>query len=48
MKKLIVFHLDGTLAASKAPVDPEMSGLLHDLLAIVKSGGDFRRRLAAV
>ncbi len=43
MKKLIVFDLDGTLAASKAPVDPEMSGLLHDLLAIVKvaviSGG---------
>jgi HAD superfamily hydrolase (TIGR01484 family) len=43
VKKLIVFDLDGTLAASKAPVDPEMSGLLHDLLAIVKvaviSGG---------
>ena len=43
MKKLIVFDLDGTLAASKAPVDPEMSGLLHELLAIVKvaviSGG---------
>jgi phosphomannomutase len=43
VKKLIVFDLDGTLAASKAPVDPEMSGLLHDLLAIIKvaviSGG---------
>jgi len=43
VKKLIVFDLDGTLAASKAPVDPEMSGLLHDLLGIVKvaviSGG---------
>src|ERR1700685_3434965 len=43
LKKLIVFDLDGTLAASKAPVDPEMSGLLHDLLAIIKvaviSGG---------
>jgi phosphomannomutase len=43
VKKLVVFDLDGTLAASKAPVDPEMSGRLHDLLAIVKvaviSGG---------
>ncbi|MGD0570644.1 MAG: HAD-IIB family hydrolase [Candidatus Sulfotelmatobacter sp.] len=43
MKKLIVFDLDGTLAESKSPLDPEMSGLLHDLLAIVKvaviSGG---------
>ena len=43
MKKLIVFDLDGTLAESKSAVDPEMSGLLHDLLAIVKvaiiSGG---------
>jgi len=38
-----VFDLDGTLADSKSAVDPEMSGLLHDLLAIVKvaviSGG---------
>ena len=45
MKKLIVFDLDGTLAKSKSAVDPEMSGLLHDLLAIVKvaviSGGDW-------
>ena len=43
MKKLIVFDLDGTLAESKSAVDPEMSGLLHDLLGIVKvaviSGG---------
>ena len=48
MKKLIVFDLDGTLADSKSAVDPEMSGLLHDLLAYCESGGDFRRRLAAV
>jgi phosphomannomutase len=45
VKKLIVFDLDGTLASSKSAVDPEMSGLLHDLLAIVKvaviSGGDW-------
>ena len=45
MKKLIVFDLDGTLAESKSAVDPEMSGLLHDLLAIVEvaiiSGGDW-------
>jgi len=38
-----VFDLDGTLAESKSAVDPEMSGRLHDLLAIVKvaiiSGG---------
>ncbi len=43
MKKLIVFDLDGTLADSKSAVDPEMSGLLHDLLGVVKvaviSGG---------
>ncbi len=43
MKKLIVFDLDGTLADSKSDVDPEMSGLLHELLGIVKvaviSGG---------
>jgi len=36
LKKLIVFDLDGTLAESKSAVDPAMSGLLHDLLAIVK------------
>lgn len=54
MKKLIVFDLDGTLAESKSPVDPEMSELLHNLLAIVKvaviSGGDwpqFEKQLLA-
>ena len=45
MKKLIVFDLDGTLAESKSSLDSEMSGLLHDLLAVVKvaviSGGDW-------
>ena len=45
VKKLIVFDLDGTLAESKAALDPEMSRLLHDLLDIVKvaviSGGDW-------
>jgi HAD superfamily hydrolase (TIGR01484 family) len=43
MKKLIVFDLDGTLAASKAPLDIEMASLLHDLLEVVEvaiiSGG---------
>ena len=43
VKKLIVFDLDGTLAASKSPLDAEMSSLLHDLLSVVKvaviSGG---------
>ncbi len=45
MKRLIVFDLDGTLAASKSAPDPEMSALLHNLLAIVRvaviSGGDW-------
>ena len=45
MKKLIVFDLDGTLAESKSPLDAEMSGLVHDLLGVVKvaviSGGDW-------
>jgi phosphomannomutase len=45
VKKLIVFDLDGTLAGSKSPLDTEMSGLLHDLLSILKvaviSGGDW-------
>jgi len=43
MKRLIVFDLDGTLAASKSPLDAEMAGLVHALLGIVKvaviSGG---------
>ncbi len=46
MKKLIVFDLDSTLAASKSPIDAEMATLLHDLLGVVKvaviSGGDCR------
>jgi HAD superfamily hydrolase (TIGR01484 family) len=43
MKDLIVFDLDGTLAQSKSPLDPEMAGLLSTLLGLVKvaiiSGG---------
>lgn len=43
MKKLVVFDLDGTLAASKSSLDAEMASLLHDLLGVVKvaiiSGG---------
>ncbi len=43
MKKLIVFDLDGTLAASKSPLEPEMGKLLHELLGVIKvaviSGG---------
>jgi HAD superfamily hydrolase (TIGR01484 family) len=35
MKKLIVFDLDGTLAASKSPLDPEMASLLRELLEVV-------------
>jgi HAD superfamily hydrolase (TIGR01484 family) len=52
VKKLIVFDLDGTLAASKSSLDAEMSSLLHDLLGVVKvaviSGGawpQFERQL---
>src|SRR5690348_1627252 len=45
MKKLVVFDLDGTLAESKASLDPEMAGLLHRLLDAVQvaviSGGDW-------
>jgi HAD superfamily hydrolase (TIGR01484 family) len=43
MKKLIVFDLDGTLAESKAALDPEMAALLNKLLDAIKvaviSGG---------
>jgi phosphomannomutase len=45
MKQLIVFDLDGTLAASKSALDGEMASVLHDLLGVVKvaviSGGDW-------
>jgi len=45
MKKLVVFDLDGTLAASKSSLDAEMAALMNKLLSIVKvaviSGGDW-------
>jgi len=45
MNKLIVFDLDGTLAPSKATIDPEMAMLLTSLLAVLKvaiiSGGSW-------
>jgi len=45
VKKLIIFDLDGTLAASKSSLDAEMSSLLHDLLGVVNvaiiSGGSW-------
>ncbi len=45
MKRLIVFDLDGTLAESKAALDPEMAALLTGLLGILKvaviSGGNW-------
>jgi phosphomannomutase len=45
MKKLIVFDLDGTLAESKAALDPEMAKLFTHLLDVAKvaiiSGGDW-------
>jgi phosphomannomutase len=54
MKKLFVFDLDGTLAASKSSLSSEMAGLLHDLLGIMKvaviSGGtwsQFQEQLLA-
>lgn len=44
-KKLVVFDLDGTIAESKAAVDPEMAGLLGSLLQIARvaiiSGGNW-------
>ena len=52
VKRLVVFDLDGTLAASKQAIDDEMGRLLVELLAIrqvaVISGGDwpqFERQL---
>jgi HAD superfamily hydrolase (TIGR01484 family) len=43
MIDLVVFDLDGTLAKSKSPLDPDMGALLGRLLAVVKvaviSGG---------
>lgn len=45
MKKLISFDLDGTLAESKAAIDPEMATLLGNLLQVAQvaiiSGGDW-------
>jgi hypothetical protein len=45
MKKLVVFDLDGTLAASKSSLDAEMAALINKLLGIIKvaviSGGDW-------
>jgi phosphomannomutase len=47
MKELFVFDLDGTLAASKSPLDAEMGLLLHCLLGLAKvaiiSGGAWRQ-----
>jgi HAD superfamily hydrolase (TIGR01484 family) len=43
--RLVAFDLDDTLAASKAPLDPQMAGLIVDLLDAVQvcviSGGQF-------
>lgn len=36
MKDRIIFDLDGTLAASKMPLDVEMAELLNLLITIVK------------
>lgn len=45
MKRLIVFDLDGTLAASKSPLDDEMASLLAALLDLIPvaviSGADW-------
>jgi hypothetical protein len=47
VKKLIAFDLDGTLAESKSPADPQMTGLLAELLGkfqvCVISGGKFQQ-----
>lgn len=54
MKKLFVFDLDGTLAESKSSLGPEMAGLLHQLLGVMRvaviSGGawsQFQKQLLA-
>jgi phosphomannomutase len=54
MKQLVVFDLDGTLAASKSSIDEEMARLLGSLLGLVKvaviSGGawqQFQRQVLA-
>lgn len=43
MKKLFIFDLDGTLAASKSSLSSEMAALLHELLGVMRvaviSGG---------
>src|SRR3989344_3572499 len=45
MKKVVIFDLDGTLTASKSPLDSEMAGLLGKLLGVAKvaviSGGSY-------
>ena len=45
MKSLVAFDLDGTLAESKQRIEPEMAGLLAQLLdrvaVAVISGGDW-------
>src|ERR1700734_1609251 len=47
MKELFVFDLDGTLAASKAPIDAEMGSLLSSLIGLAKvaviSGGAWQQ-----
>ena len=47
MKRLFVFDLDGTLAQSKSSLDPEMAGLLGQLLIFMKvaviSGGTWEQ-----
>jgi HAD superfamily hydrolase (TIGR01484 family) len=52
VKRLVVFDLDGTLAASKSSIDDEMARLLHTLLGIVQvavvSGGDWPQFQAQV
>ena len=45
MKKMVSFDLDGTLAASKQPIEADMAALLAGLLAVAEvaviSGGDW-------